>query len=286
MRRLRTEPATRSSPTIKSMSRLKPPKRAAVLAQTVITIALTMAAGHAAAEFAQECVLLQASLTDTQAVKYTLAQAHCGVSDVTGRSTTRRPHAAQLRLFEAPVAVILAPSFDATARDLEPPPAPLKAKRPSTLVASDVTQRALELAPDIDATARRYNIDPLLLHAIAHVESRHNTNAVSPAGARGVMQVMPTTGQRFGVGKASDLHDPRTNLDVSATYLKKLQERFGNDLPLVLAAYNAGEGAVEKHGRNIPPYKETQNYVREVLARYDFLSTVSQRADAAVSRLN
>ena len=132
--------------------------------------------------------------------------------------------------------------------------------------------RAEELSPQVDAVARRHDIDPLLLHAIAHVESRHNPLAHSPAGALGVMQVMPATGSRFGVMRPEALHHTGINLDVSAAYLKSLQQRFGNNLSLVLAAYNAGEGAVERHGRRVPPYAETQRYVRDVLERYRMLN--------------
>jgi soluble lytic murein transglycosylase-like protein len=144
----------------------------------------------------------------------------------------------------------------------------------------------VQLAPEIDAVARRHNIDPLLMHAIAHVESRHNAQARSHAGALGVMQVMPTTGQRFGVAQQSSLHHVPTNLEVSATYLKVLQERFGNNLQLVLAAYNAGEGAVERYGRRIPPYAETQRYVTTVLATYQNLSATARqvRGRAAAPR--
>ena len=142
--------------------------------------------------------------------------------------------------------------------------------------------RAVRLAPEIDAVARRHNIDPLLLHAIAYVESRHNPAATSRAGARGVMQVMPATGQRFGVDSAAALHDAPTNLDVSATYLKTLQQRFGSNLTLVLAAYNAGEGAVERYGRNVPQYPETQDYVRQVLAQYRSLAATAKHSAASV----
>jgi soluble lytic murein transglycosylase-like protein len=129
--------------------------------------------------------------------------------------------------------------------------------------------RVLSLAPAVTAAAQAYGIDPLLLHAIAHVESRHRAGAVSPAGARGVMQVMPDTARRFGVGDPErTLFDPATNLRASAAYLRTLRERYGNDLRLVLAAYNAGEGAVQKHGNDVPPYPETQAYVRDVLAIY------------------
>lgn len=150
--------------------------------------------------------------------------------------------------------------YDATKRQLKP------------------NMRAIALAPRIRTTADAYNIDPLFLHAIAHVESRHNPNAVSSAGARGVMQVMPATARRFGmINPSRDLFNPQLNLEVSSAYLKSLQSRFGNNLPLVLAAYNAGEGAVEKYGRRIPPYAETQGYVREVLNQYRELRTFTQQ---------
>ncbi len=148
--------------------------------------------------------------------------------------------------------------------------------RARTTSASMAT-RAVQLAPQVDAVAQRHDIDPLLLHAIAYVESRHNANAVSHAGARGLMQVMPATGRRFGVASPGALNHAGTNLEVSATYLKNLQQRFGNDLTLILAAYNAGEGAVEKYGRRVPPYAETRDYVQKVLAQYDSLRKAAQR---------
>lgn len=147
-----------------------------------------------------------------------------------------------------------------------------RARTASTSLAT----RAVQLAPQVDAVARRHDIDPLLLHAIAYVESRHNAHAVSHAGARGLMQVMPATGRRFGVASPGALSHAGTNLEVSATYLKNLQERFGNDLSLILAAYNAGEGAVEKYGRRIPPYAETRDYVQKVLAQYEILRKAAQ----------
>lgn len=140
--------------------------------------------------------------------------------------------------------------------------------------------RPVALAPLIDHAARTHDIDPLLLHAIARVESRHKTGAISHAGAHGLMQVIVPTARRFGVNAAQQLHHPETNLDVSARYLKVLQRRFGNDLTLVLAAYNAGEGAVEKYGRRIPPYRETQGYVRKVMSEYELLRRVSLRQPA------
>lgn len=133
-------------------------------------------------------------------------------------------------------------------------------------------RRVLALAAPVIRIARENGLDPLLLHAIAHVESRHDPAAVSPAGARGLMQVMPATGRRFGAGSEDALFDADTNLRASAAYLRTLKLRYHDDLKLVLAAYNAGEGAVDKAGGNIPPYPETQEYVRRVLSAYNRLS--------------
>jgi soluble lytic murein transglycosylase-like protein len=133
-------------------------------------------------------------------------------------------------------------------------------------------RRVMSIAPHVLDVARAYDIDPLLLHAIAHVESRHDPRARSSAGALGVMQVMPATARGFGVANAEvALFDPQLNLEVGAACLKSLQARFGNDLPLVLAGYNAGAEAVERHGRAVPPYPETRDYVRQVLQEYDAL---------------
>lgn len=124
-------------------------------------------------------------------------------------------------------------------------------------------------AAQMEAAARDYDIDPDLLRAVMHVESRGNPGAVSHKGARGLMQIMPATAKRFGVRDPHvELGDPMINIRTGAAYLKTLQGHFGNDLELVLAAYNAGEGAVMKYGRKIPPYRETQGYVTSVLERY------------------
>ncbi len=154
--------------------------------------------------------------------------------------------------------------------------------RPLYLAARDAVARSPRPAPAgrnfselVTSVAAQHNIDPDFLQAIMFVESRANPKAVSHAGARGLMQVMPATARRFGVREPLvELHDPYTNIRVAAVYLKKLQSLFGNDLRLVLAAYNAGEGAVLKYGRKIPPYRETQGYVKNVLARYQFLTGV------------
>ncbi len=111
----------------------------------------------------------------------------------------------------------------------------------------------------VEKTARAYDVDPLLVHSVIQVESNYNPYAVSPKGARGLMQLVPGTARRFGV---SNTFDATQNVDAGVRYLRYLQDLFGDDR-LAIAAYNAGEGAVLKHG-SVPPYPETRNYVAEV----------------------
>ena len=115
---------------------------------------------------------------------------------------------------------------------------------------------------DKHASARR--LDPELVHAVIRAESGYRAGAVSPKGAVGLMQVMPMTGMRFGV---NDLVSPESNLVAGTAYLRYLMDRFDN-LPLALAAYNAGEGAVMRAGGKISPYPETMAYVQAVLRNY------------------
>ncbi|MCB1164988.1 MAG: lytic transglycosylase domain-containing protein [Leptospiraceae bacterium] len=110
----------------------------------------------------------------------------------------------------------------------------------------------------IDEKSEDYGISPDLVRAVMQTESAGNPDAVSPAGAQGLMQLMPDTARALGV----DPTDPVQNLDGGIRYLKAMQSRFGS-LDRALAAYNAGPGAVEKYG-GIPPYKETQNYVKKI----------------------
>ncbi|MEL6877329.1 MAG: lytic transglycosylase domain-containing protein [Pseudomonadota bacterium] len=125
----------------------------------------------------------------------------------------------------------------------------------------------------IDQAARSHRIDPLLLHAVIKQESRYHQRAVSSAGALGLMQVMPGTGRDLGVSDAGHLFDPATNINAGAKLLSQLWQRLDGNLELVLAAYNAGEGAVRKHGMRIPPYRETQDYVAKVKANYAKLAS-------------
>jgi soluble lytic murein transglycosylase-like protein len=111
----------------------------------------------------------------------------------------------------------------------------------------------------------RYGVDPYLIFCVMEQESHFNQYIVSPKGATGLMQLMPGTAVRFGVGNP---YDPAQNIMAGTRYLKELMGMFGGRVELVLASYNAGEGAVIKFGQRIPPYRETLDYVRLISARY------------------
>lgn len=122
-----------------------------------------------------------------------------------------------------------------------------------------------EVGEIIEKTAAKYDVDPLLVHSVISVESAYNAKAVSNKGAQGLMQLIPATARRFGALNAFDV---RQNVEAGVKYLKYLSTLFPDDLRLTLAAYNAGEGAVWKYGNNVPPYRETEQYVYKVGQRY------------------
>ena len=122
-----------------------------------------------------------------------------------------------------------------------------------------------EIAQLVREACERYRLSPSLVASLMYVESRYQPSAVSPKGARGLMQIMPATGARYGVAEAQSLMSPRVNIDVGVRYLRDLHNMFNGRIDLVLAAYNAGEGAVAKYGNQIPPYPETQDYVRKIM---------------------
>jgi soluble lytic murein transglycosylase-like protein len=120
-------------------------------------------------------------------------------------------------------------------------------------------------APQIEAAAVEAGVDAALVHAVITAESGYNPQAVSRAGAQGLMQLMPQTAQRYAV---KDSFDPRQNISGGTRYLRDLLALFDDNVELAVAAYNAGENAVLRHGRRIPPYRETQAYVPKVLSLY------------------
>jgi len=120
----------------------------------------------------------------------------------------------------------------------------------------------------IESAALAASLEPNLLRAVIVVESGFNSRAVSKRGAVGLMQLMPSTASRFGVSNA---FDPRENVRAGARYLKFLIDRFGQNVRLALAAYNAGEDAVDRNGGQIPPFTETMAYVPRVLKIYQML---------------
>ena len=115
----------------------------------------------------------------------------------------------------------------------------------------------------VDEIARKHDLPPQLVHSVIRVESNYNPYAVSPKGALGLMQLVPGTARRFGV---SNVFNPAENIEGGARYLRYLLDLYHNDYRLALAAYNAGEGAVAKHG-GVPPYPETVNYLQQVRKR-------------------
>ncbi|MET1755801.1 lytic transglycosylase domain-containing protein [Novosphingobium sp. RD2P27] len=130
---------------------------------------------------------------------------------------------------------------------------------------------------EIRTVAARYKIDPLFLHAMVDTESGYKPEARSRVGALGLMQIMPATGAGLGVDRLA-LLSPAANLDAGARHLKQLQKRYGHKFDLILSAYNAGAGAVERYGNKVPPYAETQAYVVKVMNRYGALRTGFTRA--------
>lgn len=117
----------------------------------------------------------------------------------------------------------------------------------------------------IRTNANRFGIDPYLVFLVIEKESRFHTRAVSPKGAMGLMQLMPGTARRLGVRKPFDAAE---NIRGGTQYMRELMDMFGGKVDLVLASYNAGEGAVLKYGRNVPPYRETRDYVKTIGKRY------------------
>jgi soluble lytic murein transglycosylase-like protein len=148
-------------------------------------------------------------------------------------------------------------------------PAPEPPRVADTLIIGEVPEKSDAVGDRIDAyiedAAARYGVSKDLIAAMIEAESSYNPRAISPRGAQGLMQLMPETA---AILRVSDPFDPRENIDGGVRHLLSLMDRFDNNLPLALAAYNAGEGAVIRH-RGIPPYRETRQYVKRIMRQLD-----------------
>lgn len=172
-----------------------------------------------------------------------------------GEATFHQSVVARVAPDEIPAADALAPPRFATVAILAAKSAPR------------VPLEARPFAALIETVSLRHGIDPALVHAVIEAESNYRPNARSQVGARGLMQVMPATARDLGVASAKRLFDPQDNIETGVKYLKFLLERFDGDLTSALAAYNAGPGAVQKYD-GVPPFPETRDYVRKVLANF------------------
>lgn len=142
---------------------------------------------------------------------------------------------------------------------------PPQIKVPAILAGHHISSGNAAIDALVAEAAAQNGLDPCLILSIMRAESAFNRTAVSVKGASGLMQLMPATATRFGV---KNIFDPRENVLGGSKYLRWLLDRFSGDVRLALAGYNAGEGSVEFYGYRIPPFLETQNYVRTIYARY------------------
>ncbi len=168
----------------------------------------------------------------------------------------------------------------------QPAPAPAPVAAPAQTSFGDVLQQTLSTpgstpssssSPDgyasqIDAAGARYGVDPALIRAVVRQESGFDPSAHSAAGAEGLMQLMPSTAAVLGV---TNPYDPAQSIDAGTRYLRSQLDRFGGNVELALAAYNAGPAAVERYG-GVPPYAETQRYVQSILAQLSTSTTTTE----------
>ena len=181
-------------------------------------------------------------------------------------------------------------SFDTTEGLAATPPQAPQAAPPRLLAIIEASPGYRQVRRHLREASSAYGIDYELLQALIATESGFDSEAVSPKGAIGLMQVMPATAGRYGLAadrKASlekKLTDPRTNIRTGTRYLSDLLQLFPGRLELVLAAYNAGEGAVQRAGNRIPNYRETQNYVKTVTQLYGLLKPAPAPAQAEAGR--
>ena len=207
--------------------------------------------GNGGADFASQLISASASAGSTAATGTTGTAASGATASLLGLAPTAAGATAA-----APYGT--AGSLAATTGSLAGVPAAAGAGTPNGTTGS---LAGVPYGDEITAAARRNGVDPALLAGLVRQESNFNAAAVSPAGARGLTQLMPATAAGLGVANPSD---PVQALEGGARYLRRQLDAFGGDVTKALAAYNAGPGAVQRYG-GVPPYTETQNYVRNVL---------------------
>ncbi|GBG15011.1 uncharacterized protein NMK_2612 [Novimethylophilus kurashikiensis] len=179
--------------------------------------------------------------------------------------------------------------LDRKYRPAEPAPMPQPSPQPIRAELTEPTppplSESLDAQPfsrEIAKAAVKAGVDPVLVHAVIFVESRYHPTALSLKGAIGLMQVLPETAARYGIKDPAK--SPQANLRAGTLYLSYLIRTFDNRLDLALAAYNAGEGAVLRYRNKIPPFPETQQYVRDVLAKYNEWHNIAARRDYYLTR--
>ena len=170
-------------------------------------------------------------------------------------------------------------------KDLSPPPTtPVSLTLPasSSPVRASSVRSAADLTEVVNSASATYHLDPDLVNSVIHAESGFNSHAVSPKGARGLMQLMPSTANTLGV---NDAFDPQENVGGGSRYLRELLERYNFDLVKALAAYNAGPQRVEQYN-GVPPFHETRAYVAKIVHDYNRKKIAQEKAAAAVQKRN
>jgi len=243
----------------KGHATLMPPRRGRTLPLVALVVSLTIVAAGAAAHAAHADLVILADGGVLKIKTYELLDTdHARLTLLSGGRLTLALTRIE-RVVDDEVA-------------LDPGPTPPKAAGPATASLPQLTLRfdPSQTVPDgpwgamIYETARRHALNPWVVAAVIRAESAGNPRAVSRVGARGLMQLMPATAERFGI-RHRHLFDPAQNLEAGSRYLSWLVDQFPDDLAKVLAAYNAGENAVARYG-GVPPYRETRGYVRRIFA--------------------
>lgn len=170
-------------------------------------------------------------------------------------------------------------------KDLSPPPPPpasITLPASTSAASTSPIRTAADLTQVVNSASAAYHLDPDLVNSVIHAESGFNSHAVSPKGARGLMQLMPSTANTLGV---NDAFDPQENVGGGSRYLRELLERYNFDLVKALAAYNAGPQRVEQYN-GVPPFHETRAYVAKIVHDYNRKKIAQEKAAAALEKRN